>query len=139
MVPVVLGYTFLKPGSHQIHVMVKNLTACSIMANQGSKIAEMALHTSTAKNEFFNLSKMYTGEELQIMPIGNVMITTTTKNVPKVMTKNRVRYSFFYTSLVSSISKSIQRKLQPSWSTLYSLLKMHDNVHSFTAGIFFIC
>ena len=64
----------------------------------------MTLDTSSAKNEFFNLSKMYTGQESQIMLIGNVMITTTTKNVPKVIT--RVRYSFFCASLVSSIYKS---------------------------------
>ena len=36
------GYTFLKPGSHSIHVMIKNLTARSITVNQGSNIAEMA-------------------------------------------------------------------------------------------------
>ena len=36
------GYTFLKPGSHRVHVMIKNLTARSITVNQGSKIAEMA-------------------------------------------------------------------------------------------------
>ena len=36
------GYTFLKPGSHRIHVMIKNLTARNITVNQGSKIAEMA-------------------------------------------------------------------------------------------------
>ena len=35
------GYTFLKPGSHQIHVMVKNLARWSITINQGSKVAEM--------------------------------------------------------------------------------------------------
>ena len=36
------GYTFLKPGSHRIHVMIKNMTARNITVNQGSKIAEMA-------------------------------------------------------------------------------------------------
>ena len=36
------GYMFLKPGSHRIHVMIKNLTARSIIINQGSKIPEMA-------------------------------------------------------------------------------------------------
>ena len=36
------GYTFLKPGSHRIHVMIKNLTVRNITVNQGSKIAEMA-------------------------------------------------------------------------------------------------
>ena len=40
---VVPGYTFLKPGSHRIHVMIKNLTARNITVNQGSKIAEMAV------------------------------------------------------------------------------------------------
>ena len=35
------GYTFLKPGSHRIHVMIKNMTARNITVNQGSKIAEM--------------------------------------------------------------------------------------------------
>ena len=33
---VVAGYTFLKPGSHRIHVMIKNLTVRSIIVNQGS-------------------------------------------------------------------------------------------------------
>ena len=36
------GYMSLKPGSHRIHVMIKNLTVRSITVNQGSKIAEMA-------------------------------------------------------------------------------------------------
>ena len=35
------GYTFLKPGSHRIHVMMKNLTARKITINQGLKIATM--------------------------------------------------------------------------------------------------
>ena len=36
------GYIFLKPGSHRIHVMVKNLTTLSITVNQGSKTTKMA-------------------------------------------------------------------------------------------------
>ena len=32
----------MKPGSHRIHVMIKNLTARSITVDQGSTIAEMA-------------------------------------------------------------------------------------------------
>ena len=36
------GYTFLKPGSHRIHVMIKNLTARNITVNQGNKVAEIA-------------------------------------------------------------------------------------------------
>ena len=35
------GYTFLKPGSHRIHVMMKNLTAQKITINQGAKVATM--------------------------------------------------------------------------------------------------
>ena len=35
------GYTFLKPGSHRIHVMMKNLTAREVTINQGIKIATM--------------------------------------------------------------------------------------------------
>ena len=35
------GYTFLKPGSHRIHVMMKNLTARTITMHQGVKIASM--------------------------------------------------------------------------------------------------
>ena len=35
------GYTFLKPGSHRIHVMMKNLTAQEVTINQGIKIATM--------------------------------------------------------------------------------------------------
>ena len=35
------GYTFLKPGSHRIHVMMKNLTARKVNINQGVKIATM--------------------------------------------------------------------------------------------------
>ena len=35
------GYTFLKPGSHRIHVMMKNLTARKVSINQGVKIATM--------------------------------------------------------------------------------------------------
>ena len=35
------GYTFLKPGSHRIHVMIKNLSVRSIIVNQGSKFAKM--------------------------------------------------------------------------------------------------
>ena len=38
---VVPGYTFLKPGSHRIHVMMKNLTARKVSINQGVKIATM--------------------------------------------------------------------------------------------------
>ena len=36
------GYTFLKPGSHRVHVMIKNLTARNITVNQGNKVAEIA-------------------------------------------------------------------------------------------------
>ena len=36
MVP---GYTFLKPGSHRVHVMMKNLTAREVNIHQGAKIA----------------------------------------------------------------------------------------------------
>ena len=35
------GYTFLKPGSHRIHIMMKNLTARKVSINQGVKIATM--------------------------------------------------------------------------------------------------
>ena len=38
----VLGYTFLKPGSHRIHVMMKNLTALTVTIHQGAKIATMS-------------------------------------------------------------------------------------------------
>ena len=36
------GYTFLKPGSHRIHVMMKNLTARTVTIHQGVKIATMS-------------------------------------------------------------------------------------------------
>ena len=35
------GYTFLKPGSDRVKVMIKNLTARSIKVQQGSKVASM--------------------------------------------------------------------------------------------------
>ena len=35
------GYTFLKPGSHRIHMMMKNLTARTVTVHQGVKIATM--------------------------------------------------------------------------------------------------
>ena len=35
------GYTFLKPGSHRIHVMMKNLTARTVTIHQGVKVATM--------------------------------------------------------------------------------------------------
>ena len=37
----VLGYTFLKPGSDRLKVMIKNLTARTIKVSQGSKVASM--------------------------------------------------------------------------------------------------
>ena len=36
------GYTFLKPGSHRIHVMMKNLTARTVIIHQGAKIATIS-------------------------------------------------------------------------------------------------
>ena len=36
------GYTFLKPGSHRIHVMMKNLTARPVTIHQGVKVATMS-------------------------------------------------------------------------------------------------
>ena len=36
------GYTFLKPGSHRIHVMMKNLTARTVAIHQGVKVATMS-------------------------------------------------------------------------------------------------
>ena len=36
-------YTFLKPWSHRIHIMMKNLTAQKITINQGVKIATMGV------------------------------------------------------------------------------------------------
>ena len=36
------GYTFLKPGSHRIHVMMKNLTAQEVIIHQGAKVATMS-------------------------------------------------------------------------------------------------
>ena len=35
------GYTFLKPGSNRLKVMIKNLTARTIKVSQGSKVASM--------------------------------------------------------------------------------------------------
>ena len=35
------GYTFLKPGSDRVKVMIKNLTARTVKVQQGSKIASM--------------------------------------------------------------------------------------------------
>ena len=35
------GYTFLKPGSDRLKVMIKNLTARTIKVSQGSKVASM--------------------------------------------------------------------------------------------------
>ena len=35
------GYTFLKPGSDRVMVMIKNLTARTIKVEQGSKVASM--------------------------------------------------------------------------------------------------
>ena len=36
------GYTFLKPGSHCVHVMMKNLTARTVTIHQGVKVATMS-------------------------------------------------------------------------------------------------
>ena len=36
------GYTFLKTGSHRIHVMMKNLTAQEVIIHQGAKVAMMS-------------------------------------------------------------------------------------------------
>ena len=36
------GYIFLKPGSHKIHVMMKNLTAREVIIHQGAKVAMMS-------------------------------------------------------------------------------------------------
>ena len=36
------GYTFLKPGSHRIHVMMKNLTARTVAIHRGVKVATMS-------------------------------------------------------------------------------------------------
>ena len=36
------GYTFLKPGSHRVHVMMKNLTARTVTIHQGVKVATMS-------------------------------------------------------------------------------------------------
>ena len=36
------GYTFLKPGSHRVHVMMKNLTVRTVTIQQGVKIATMS-------------------------------------------------------------------------------------------------
>ena len=36
------GYMFLKPGSHRIHVMMKNLTARPVTIHQGVKVATMS-------------------------------------------------------------------------------------------------
>ena len=36
------GYTFLKPGSQRIHVMMKNLTARTVTIHQGVKVANMS-------------------------------------------------------------------------------------------------
>ena len=35
------GYTFLKPGSDRVKVMIKNLTARTVKVSQGSKVASM--------------------------------------------------------------------------------------------------
>ena len=35
------GYTFLKPGSDRVKVMIKNLTARTVKLSQGSKVASM--------------------------------------------------------------------------------------------------
>ena len=36
------GYMFLKPESHRVHVMIKNLTAGTVTIHQGIKIATMS-------------------------------------------------------------------------------------------------
>ena len=36
------SYTFLKPGSHWIHMMMTNLTARAVTIHQGSKVATMS-------------------------------------------------------------------------------------------------
>ena len=36
------GYTFLKPGYHRIHLMMKNLTTRTVTIHQGAKIATMS-------------------------------------------------------------------------------------------------
>ena len=36
------GYTFLKPGSHRIHIMMKNLTARTVTIHQGVEVATMS-------------------------------------------------------------------------------------------------
>ena len=39
------GYTFLKPGSDRVKVMIKYLTARTIKVSQGSKVASMEAAT----------------------------------------------------------------------------------------------
>ena len=65
------GYTFLKPGLHRIHVMIKNLTARNITVNQGSKIAEMA-----AANVIPHMLAPQTSTQTETLPAKNAQCST---------------------------------------------------------------
>ena len=65
------GYTFLKPGSHRIHVMIKNLIARSTTVNQGSKVAEMA-----AANVIPHMLAPQTTTQTETLPAKNAQYST---------------------------------------------------------------
>ena len=65
------GYTFLKPGSHRIHVMIKNLTARNITVNQGSKIAKMA-----AANVIPHMLAPQASTQTETLPAKNAQCST---------------------------------------------------------------
>ena len=68
---VVPGYTFLKPGSHRVHVMIKNLTARNITVNQDSKIAEIA-----ASNVIPQMLAPQTSTQTETLPAKNAQCDT---------------------------------------------------------------
>ena len=67
------------------------------------------------KNEYFPLSKMYTGEEVTISQIGHVTVTTTTSNAPKQISK---KSEISCIVLANTTCKCTQTRAQASWSIL---------------------
>ena len=65
------GYTFLKPGLHRVHVMIKNLTVRNITVNQGSKIAEMA-----AANVIPHMLAPQASTQTETLPAKNAQCST---------------------------------------------------------------
>ena len=68
-----------------------NLDGLVLMKRVGDPISKQI-----GRNEFFPLVKMYTGEEVTTSQLGHVVVTTTTQNVPKQITKKAEFFFLLY-------------------------------------------